>query len=190
MVKDRSSAALAEAAAAKGSVVLELEPRDSPSANDNRPYLGNWMTNARANSIGRNLAAMRAHDILRGIDLLSARDDVDLGSIRAAARDVKGIWLLLAAAVDPRIDKLWLDRTPHSLAAAMDSAIHTNLFDAMIPGFLLHWDLADLVRALGTRPVLWTDPADWVGRTVPLGAGFRYRYSGQTDEAFLAELLR
>jgi len=51
-------AELAEAAAAKGTVVLELEPRDSPSP-DNRPYLGNWIVNARANAIGRNLPAMR-----------------------------------------------------------------------------------------------------------------------------------
>ncbi|MBI3472856.1 MAG: hypothetical protein HY013_15980 [Candidatus Solibacter usitatus] len=108
-----------------------------------------------------------------------------------AARDVKGIWLLLAAAADPRIGKLWLDRTPYSLGAALDNAINANLFDAMIPGFLLHWDRPDLVHAMGTRPVLWTDPANWMRRTVPTaGAGFRYRYSGQTDEAFLAELLR
>ena len=46
----------------EGSHCLELEPRDSPAANDNRPYLGNWMTNARADSIGRNLPAMRAHE--------------------------------------------------------------------------------------------------------------------------------
>lgn len=190
LIKDRSSAALAEAAARKGSVVLELEPRDSPSSYDNRPYLGNWQANSRADTIGRNLPAMRAHDILRGVDLLSSRDDVDPASIRAAARDVKGVWLLLAAAVDQRIGKLWLDHTPYSLGAVMDGPLNTNLFDATIPGFLLHWDLQDLIRAIGTRPVLWTDPANWMGQTVPLGAGFRYRYSGQTDEAFLAELLR
>jgi cephalosporin-C deacetylase-like acetyl esterase len=189
LVKDRTSTALAEAAVAKGSVVLEIEPRNSPSP-DNRPFLGNWMANARANAIGRNLPAMRAHDILRGVDILSSRDDVDPAAIRAAARGVRGIWLLLAAAVDPRIGKIWLDRTPHSLSGAMDGSIHTNLFDAMVPGFLLHWDLADLVKAMGARPVLWTDPANWMNRIVPLGAGFRYRFSEQTDDAFLAELLR
>ena len=189
IVKDRSSAAVAEAAVAEGYVALELAPRDSPAANDNRPFLGNWMTNARADSIGRNLAAMRAHDIVRGVDLLCSRNDVDAGAIRAAARKVKGIWLLLAAAMDDRIGKVWLDRTPHSLASAMDRPFNTNLFDALIPGFLLHWDLADLARAVGPRPLLWTDPADWMGHTVPLGAGFRYRYSGQTDDAFIAELL-
>jgi Acetyl xylan esterase (AXE1) len=190
LLKDKASAALAEAAARKGILVLELEPRDSPTGFDNRPYLGNWLTNTRADTIGRNLAAMRAHDILRGVDLLRARDDVDPAVIRAAARDVKGIWLLLAAAADERIRGIWLDRTPYSLAAALARPMNTNLFDAMIPGFLLHWDLDDLVRALGTRRVVWTDPSDWMGQSINIGATFRYRYSGQTDEAFLAELFR
>ena len=171
-------------------VVLEIEPRDSPTGYDNRPFLGNWQTNSRADAIGRNLAAMRAHDVLRGVDLLSSREDVDAASIRAAARDVKGIWLLLAAAADKRIGKIWLDRTPYSLGAAMEGPLNTNLFDAMIPGFLLHWDLEDLVHAMGTRRVLWTDPANWMGQIVVPGPGFDYRYSGQTDEAFLAELFR
>jgi cephalosporin-C deacetylase-like acetyl esterase len=191
LVKGRQTDVLAEAAAARGNVVLEIEPRDSPAANDKRPFLGNWMTNARADSIGRNLPAMRAHDLVRAADFLASRDDVDPSRIRAAARDVPGIWLLLAAAADSRISKVWLDRTPYSLSAAMDSAINTNLFDAMIPGFLLHWDLADLVQATGHRKVLWTDPADWRVRTVPgLGSGFRYRYSDQKDEPYFSELLQ
>jgi hypothetical protein len=144
----------------------------------------------RADTIGRNLPAMRAHDILRGVDLLCSRDEVDAKAIRASARDVKGVWLLLAAAADGRISKVWLDRTPHSLAAAMDAPFNTNLFDATIPGFLLHWDLGDLVKAMGTRPVLWTDPANWMGQPQPLGAAFRYRYSGQPDADYLTELMR
>jgi len=190
VLKDNVSAELAEGAAGKGIVAFEFDPRDSPSARDNRPYLGNWLANSRANSIGRNLAAMRARDILRGLDFLASREEVDASQIRAAARDVKGFWLLLAAAMDKRIGKIWLDRTPHSLSAAMEGPINTNLFDAMIPGFLLHWDIEDLVRAIGPRLVLRTDPVNWVGQVVPLGAGFIYRYSGQTNEAFLAELLR
>jgi hypothetical protein len=190
LLKDKASAALAEMAARQRIVVLEIEPRDSPTGYDNRPFLGNWQTNSRADGIGRNLAAMRAHDVLRGVDLLSSREDVDPASIRAAARDVKGIWLLLAAAADTRIGKIWLDRTPYSLGAAMEGPLNTNLFDAMIPGFLLHWDLEDLVHAMGTRRVLWTDPANWMGQIVVPGPGFDYRYSGQTDEAFLAELFR
>jgi dienelactone hydrolase len=192
-----STASLAERIARTGRVVLELEPRDAPGEGD-RPFVGNWLTNARANQIGRNLPAMRAHDILRGIDLLTARADVDPASIRAIARGVKGIWLLLAAAVDNRIGGIWLDRTPFSLRAALENSMNTELFDAVIPGFALRWDLEDLTRAMGNRTVLWTDPANWMGHPVALGAPFRYRYvigdttdlHDEQDNAYINELIR
>ena len=171
-----STETLAQRMAKQGRVVLTLEPRDSPSGYDDRPFVGNWLTNARANQIGRNLPAMRAHDILRGVDVLAARDDVDPASIRVAARGVKGIWLLLAAAADTRIRKVWLDRTPYSLRLALENSMNTGLFDAVIPGFALHRDLEDLTKAMGDRPVLWTEPTNWMGRIVPLGPQFRYRY--------------
>ena len=188
---------LAQRIARTGRVVLALEVRDSPGEGQ-RPFVGNWLTNARANQIGQNLPAMRAHDILRGIDLLSARTDVDPASIRAVARGVKGIWLLLAAAVDTRIGKIWIDRTPYSLRAALENSMNTDLFDAVIPGFALHWDLDDLTRAMGNRQVLWTDPSNWMGHAVALGAPFRYRYVlGDTtdllddqDQSYIGELIR
>jgi hypothetical protein len=192
-----STASLAGKFAQRGHVVLELEPRDAPGEGE-RPYVGNWQTNARADQIGLNLPAMRARDILRGIDLLAARDDVDPASIRAAARGVKGIWLLLAAAVDNRIAKLWVDRTPYSIRAALENSMNAALFDAVIPGFVLHWDLADVVRAMGNRPVLWTDPANWMGHPVAAGPAFQYRYvTGDTtdlkdeqDDAYIREFLQ
>ena len=96
------------------------------------------------------------------------------GSIRAAGQGVKGIWLLLAAAADPRIQKVWLDRTPYSLFEALQNTLNTNLYDAVIPGFALHWDLEDLVKLMGARPVIWTDPTNWMGRVVSVGPRFRY----------------
>ena len=145
----------------------------------------------RADSIGRNLPALRAHDLIRGVDYLRSRQDVDASRIRAAARGVEGVWLLLAAATERRIEKIWLDGTPHSFSSSFDGPIHARLFDAVIPGFLRHWDLADLVRAAGKRAVIWTDPSDWKGATATgLGAPFRYRAQGATDKALLEELLR
>jgi len=189
--------ALAEKIAKKGRVVLELDPRDAPGEGD-RPYVGNWLTNARADQIGRNLPAMRAHDIARGIDLLAAREDVDPSSIRGMARGVKGIWLLLAAAADERIAGIWLDRTPYSLRAALAHSMNTALWDAVIPGFALHWDLEDLTKLMRGRRVLWTDPTNWMSRPVAVGGIFRYRYVlGDTtdlqdaqDDEYLEEFLR
>ena len=48
--RSHSTAALAEAMARSGRIVLELDPRDSPAANEGRPFLGNWVTNERAES--------------------------------------------------------------------------------------------------------------------------------------------
>ena len=189
---------LASRMAKKGRVVLTLDPRDSPGENTHAPFVGNWITNSRANQIGLNLPAMRAHDILRGIDLLAARSDVDPASIHAAARGVKGIWLLLAAAADPRIGKVWLDRTPYSLRAALENTLNMDLFDVVIPGFALHWDIDDLTKAMGTRQVMWTDPANWMNRIVPLHGPYEYRYIlGDTteladaqDDAYIDEFLQ
>lgn len=189
---------LASRMAKKGRVVLTLAPRDSPEENTHAPFVGNWVTNYRANQIGLNLPAMRAHDILRGVDLLAARSDVNPASIYASAREVKGIWLLYAAAADPRIGKVWLDRTPYSLHAALENTLNTDLFDAVIPGFVLHWDLNDLVKAMGSRPVMWTDPANWMNRIVDLNGPYQYRYIlGDTteladaqDDAYIDEFLK
>jgi len=197
LVRDRSSnrwimptTELGEMMAKKGRVVLEMEPRDSPLPR--QPYnaastgcfpcvqrfslTGNWLSDDRADLIGRNMPALRTHDILRGIDLLAARSDVDSGSIRAFGRGIRGFYVLLAGAADARIGKVWVDRTPHSLQSALDNSTNLNLFDADISGFVLHWDLEDLVKAMGSRTVLWTDPANWTGQVLSLGPAYQYRY--------------
>jgi dienelactone hydrolase len=181
---------LAMDAARKGAVVLMLAPRGLPRKDDGRPFAGDWAMNTRAWLIGRNLSGMRAFDIRRGVEWLASRPEVDANSIRAAARAEAGVWLLLAAAGDERLQRIWIDKTPHSLCATLDTPLNRNLHAAIIPGFCLQWDLADLVRAMGKRTVLWTDPTNWLGNIVPLGGEFRYRGFGEADSRFLEELLK
>jgi hypothetical protein len=189
---------IAEKMAKWGRSVLVMEPRKSQMKTDGGPYTGDWVTNAQANMVGLNLPALRAHDILRGVDLLAHRSDVDPTSIRAATRGVDGIWLLLAAASDARIGRIWLDRTPYSLRAALDTSITSDLWDAVIPNFILHWDLQDLVKAMEGRQAIWTDPTNWMGRVVTLPPPFRYRYVlGDTtdlatnqDDDYIHELIQ
>ena len=188
--RSQSTAAIAEALARAGQIVMELDPRDSPAAYEGRPFLGNWVTNERAELVGRNLAAMRAHDLLVAVNVLAARPDIDASAIRGYARGVKGVWLLLAAAVDQRLGRIWLDRTPWSIAAALEGPLASHLFDAMIPRFALHWDFQDFVDAIGDRRVLWTDPTNWMNRVMPLGAAYRYRYVGEGDTPSIEEFLR
>ena len=68
----------------------------------------------------------------------------------------------------------------------------------MIPGFALHWDLADLTKAMENRSVMWTDPANWMNRIVPLPSPFLYRYvlgdttdlSDEQNKGFVDKLIK
>ena len=176
--------------ALRGRVALALEPRGLPLESPSGRLIGDWITNTRALLIGRSLAGMRAGDIIRGVDVLVARGDVNAASVRAAASGVSGIWLLMAGALDPRIGGIWLDRTPYRLRTALDNPLHRDLHDALIPGFALRWDLDDVMKTVAPRSVIWTDPADWMGAVVPNLPGFAYRTFGEPDDHFLEGLLR
>jgi dienelactone hydrolase len=162
--------------AASGHSVLILVPRGLPATAS--PQLsGDWITNTRALLIGRSLPAMRAHDILCGIDLLASQAAVDSSRITAVAEETAGIWLLLAAAVDPRITNVELHRTPYSIRSGLDLPLTRGLHDAVVrPGAAQSWDLHDLVRVIEPREVVWTDPVDWMRNIVVL-SDQRFRYS-------------
>jgi hypothetical protein len=76
--------------------------------------------------------------------------------------------------------------------------MNTGLNEVAIHGFALRWDLQDLVKAMGDRPVMWTDPTDWMTRVAARGPRFQYRWvlgdltdmSDVQDMGFARELLR
>jgi len=166
----------AQALRATGTVVA-LMVMSGRGGDSERPYTGNWMNNTRAWLVGRNLPATHAAEINAIVEELAQRSDVDPARITVRATGLAGIPALLAAAVNPRISSIVLTRTPHSLRAAIDSPIHINLHDAVIPGFAVKWDLADLRDLLRPRVVVWRDPTDWMGNVVALGDAYKYSSS-------------
>ena len=127
---------------------------------------GDCIANTRSWLIGRNLPAMRARDILRAVDELAKHG---VREVTLEASDIPGVWALIAAALDPRIVELKLERTPHSVRASFDSPMHRNLHDAAMPGFALLGDYRDLVNLIvPSRKVTWRDPTDWMRNVVAL----------------------
>ncbi len=163
----------AQALVAGGSVVV-LVALSGRGADAEGPRSGNWMSNTRAWLVGRNLPAMHAAEINAAVTVLTGRADVDPSRVTARASGVAGVALLLAAAVNPQIGSVSLDRTPYSVRAAIDSPIHTNLHDAVIPGFAVKWDLADLRDLMRPRTVVWKDPTDWMRNVVALEGPYTY----------------
>lgn len=76
-----------------------------------------------------------------------------------------GVWLMMAAAVEPGIATASLQKTPYSYAQAFENPLTRDLHSAVVKGFALHWDLPDLVEP---NRLLWTDPADWLGHVAPI----------------------
>ena len=166
----------AKALLAAGHVVALMTASGS-GEDPGRPYAGNWMNNTRAWLVGRNLPATHASEINAVVAELEKRDDVDRSKISVRATGVSGVWALLAAARNPQIASLVLTRTPRSLMSAIDAPIHTNLHDAVIPGFALKWDLSDLRTLIRPRTVEWRDPTDWMGNVVRVEGDFTYSSS-------------
>ena len=46
------------------------------------------------------------------------------------------------------------------------AGLHRDLWDTVIPGFALQWDIDDLCAAMSPRRVSWTDPTDWMGHVI------------------------
>jgi hypothetical protein len=142
-----------------------------------RPRTGNWMNNTRAWLVGRNLPGVHAAEINAVVAEAARRPDIDASRITARASGVFGIPLLIAAAMNPQIGSVSLDHTPYSVRVAIDSPIHTNLHDGVIPGFAVKWDLKDLADLIRPRAVVWRDPTDWMGNVVALEGGYTYTAS-------------
>lgn len=163
--------------AGTGYVVLKLTPRGIMPVNpDRRSYSGDWLTNVRAWLIGRNLPAMRAHDILNGYQILKSRPDVDAARITIEANGVAGVWALMAAAVEPGIQSVKVRQTPYSFESAYSNPLTRDLHSAIVRGYALKWDLSDLVEP---GRATWEDPVDWLGHVTPLKGRYTYLPPGQ-----------
>ena len=119
---------------------------------------------------------MRAHDILNGFQILKAMAEVDPANIRAEASGIAGIWLLMAAALEPGISHIDIDRTPYSFARAFENPLTRDLHSAVIRGFSLQWELSDLVDS---SRVTWSNPLDWLGHVVPIPGKYTYSPAAQ-----------
>jgi hypothetical protein len=122
------------------------------------PVLGPfYLLSLRADLVGRTLVGLRVDDVIRVIDYLSSRADVDPSSISAQASGHMGLVLLHAGVLDRRIRHIEVDHVLTSYRSLLDVPLPTGAPEDVIPGVLLHYDIPDLVRAVGPR-LIESDP--------------------------------
>ncbi len=140
--------------AAQANIVLAITPRPSPEGTDDMkaPLLGPfYLLSLRADLVGRTLVGLRSDDVIRAVDYLARRDDVDPTRISAEASGHMGLVLLHAGVLDRRIRHIEVDHVLTSYRSLIDAPLPTGAPEDVVPGILLHYDIPDLVRALGNR---------------------------------------
>ncbi len=160
----------------QGLIVLSLDARGLGETRATRVdngsdwprYFGDYEAAMTALLTGSTLTGGRVRDIVRAVDLLAARPDVDPARLFGAARETAGSALLHAAALDPRLRRIVLERSLESYLSVAEHRLHRQVFEQVVPGVLRHYDLPDLARLLGTRPLTLVDPVDPLGLPVRL----------------------
>ena len=168
LADSQGKSAAAQAAvelARSGVIVLTVDLRGmgetkiAPDVNDTDSYryFGDYEDGMTAVLMNHTLAGMRARDILRGLDLLAARDDVDPTRLSAIGRNGAAVPLLYAGVFDTRLRSIALEGMLVSYDAVVTTRIHRLIFEQIVPGALVDFDLPDLAAAIAPRAVWISD---------------------------------
>lgn len=116
--------------------------------------------------MNRSLLGMRIEDVIRSIDYVSNRDDVDLTRLHAIGTGMGAMWCLYAAALDPRIRSLIFVHGLLSYQTLTESDEYLYGADVFVRNVLLHFDLPQVAAAIADRPLAIIQPKDSMKRTV------------------------
>jgi hypothetical protein len=185
-----AGAKAAEPLAKSGTVVLSVdlrgmgETRIKPDLNDSEfyRYFGDYEDAMTAILMKRTLAAMRARDIVRGLDVLAAQPDVDPARLSGIGRRGAAVPMLYAAAFDARLKSVSLEDMLPSYDAVATTAMQRKVFEDIVPGALVEFDLPDLVGVIAPRHVWISDPVTPTG--IPLPQSTLTEEYGNASKAF------
>jgi cephalosporin-C deacetylase-like acetyl esterase len=159
----------------RGFVVLAVDTRgigemrathNPDEANDTYRLFGDYGNAMEAFLIGRTLVGMRAQDVSRGVDLLTARAEVDANRIYGFGVGPGAVVLLHEASLDDRIKEVVLDEMLVSYHAVTSHRLHNGFYESLVPGALRVYDLPDLVVVLAPRPLWIVDATDPLGKRI------------------------
>jgi cephalosporin-C deacetylase-like acetyl esterase len=170
----QASQEAAELLVRKGKLVMSIDVRGlgetRPSLDARSSFFTYFADHDNAETailLGRTLVGMRAADITRGIDLLSARSEVDSSNISGVGKGAAAVAMLHAAAFDPRIRKLVLEEMLVSYDAIVTHRIHRKMFEQIVPSALKFYDLPDLANSMAPRPVWMINAVNPLGQVLP-----------------------
>jgi len=112
--------------------------------------------------LGRSLLGQRTKDIMSLADALTQA--YPQARLAVAARDRLTVPALCAAALEPRISKLYLVRHLASWRSLAEPETYSQPFASFVPGVLRHTDLPQIARSIAPRPVIVAGAVDASGQ--------------------------
>jgi cephalosporin-C deacetylase-like acetyl esterase len=117
-----------------------------------------------------SLFGMRVQDVVRSVDYVLSRSDVEPAGLRLIGQGAGALWALYAAALDPRIPSVIAERGLLSYRLLAQTDRYTHGAGVFIRGVLNHFDLPQVAAAIAPRPLTLVSPVDAMKRPVPVAA--------------------
>jgi cephalosporin-C deacetylase-like acetyl esterase len=132
-----------------------------------------------------SLFGMRVQDVVRSVDYALTRTD----NLRVIGKGAGALWVLYAAALDPRITDAVCERGLLTYRSLTQVDRYTHSAGIFIRDVLKHFDLPQVAAAVADRKLTLVSPVDPMKRAVPIpeaAAAYKpaaeaYRKSGKPD---------
>lgn len=125
--------------------------------------------------LGKPLLGGQVSDTLRALDYLRSRLEIQSGDISLIGDGPHGVIALYAAALDSRVRQVALRQTTTDYRSLAVAERYTQPFGIYAYGVLREFDLPDVARAVGPRPVLLVNPTTPRGESAVASAGDVYK---------------
>lgn len=113
---------------------------------------------------GRTMLAMRTFDVMRGIDFLKSKKELEVRKVVVYGEGIGGLWALLAAIYDSRVSGVVTDGTLSSYQQLVTNKYYkVSSAYFWVPGALCDFDIPDLARLVAPKPQAWVDPINGLG---------------------------
>ncbi|MCC6587557.1 MAG: acetylxylan esterase [Bryobacterales bacterium] len=138
-----------------GKIGLAIDPRgwgESAAPTGQRGGYGPaYQSFMRALLLGRTMLGIQVVDVLRAVEFLAKRPEVDAAQIQLVASGNAATLGLYAAALDKRIARISAIGHLQSYLWLAEQPVHDGYLDVIVPGVLKDFDIPDLTKYLGAR---------------------------------------
>jgi pimeloyl-ACP methyl ester carboxylesterase len=173
---------------ASGKAVLNIQFAMSSGNRGESGYTSQYQTASRALLVGRTLTGLWVSDVLKAVEELRRKPEVDASRITLFARGNAAVAALHANFLSRAFSHVVLEAMPLSYLALAEAKFHRGMIDIVVPGVLKWYDLPDLAAFAEPARITLADTRspsgavlliDQVRQSYPK-ADVRYRPEGWT----------